>query len=155
MRAVVQRVRRARVTVGDRAVADIGAGAVVLLGVARGDTPSDAARLAAKVSALRIFDGADGRLDEPIPARDASFLVVSQFTLYGDCRRGNRPSYVRAAPPGEAGPLYEAFVAALRGRGHDVATGAFGEHMVVALENDGPVTVLLETASGAVSEPLA
>jgi D-tyrosyl-tRNA(Tyr) deacylase len=145
VRAVVQRVRRAAVAAGGRTVAEIGRGAVVLLGVARRDGTADAEWLAGKVAALRIYDDAEGRLNADLAREGGAFLVVSQFTLYGDCRKGNRPSYVDAAPPAEAEVLYEAFVRALRTHGHEVRTGVFREHMVVSLENDGPVTVLLDS----------
>lgn len=137
MKALVQRVSQAAVDVeGDR-VAQIGPGIVVLLGVRRGDTAEHAERLAAKVKALRIFDDAEGRMNEPLGEREA--LCVSQFTLYGDAGRGNRPSYVEAAPAEEAEPLYERFCEALGAR-----RGVFGACMGVALVNDGPVTLLLE-----------
>jgi len=148
VRALVQRVRRAAVAAGGGVAAEIGRGAVVLLGVSRRDGPADAEWLAAKVSALRIYDDADGRLNADIAREGGAFLVVSQFTLYGDCRKGNRPSYIEAAPPAEAQALYEAFVRALRARGHEVRTGVFREHMVVSLDNDGPVTVLLDSPGG-------
>lgn len=132
-------------TVGEETVGAIGPGAVVLVGVARGDTPSDAAYLARKVSKLRIFADPDGRLNESIGAVDGDFLAVSQFTLYGDCRKGNRPSYLEAAEPGEGRERYEEFVACLRREGHRVETGQFQASMVVSLENDGPVTILMES----------
>ena len=137
MRAVVQRVGEASVSVDGRVVASIGAGLLVLLGVTHDDGPADADRLAAKTRALRIFPDADGRMNEPLGHREV--LVVSQFTLYGDARRGNRPSYVAAAPPEQAEPLYERFRAALGAQG-----GVFGARMAVALVNDGPVTLLVE-----------
>lgn len=145
MRLVVQRVRRARVTIGGEEIASVKAGAVVLLGVARGDTDADAAYLARKVSRLRIFDDEEGRLNRDIREAGGSFLVVSQFTLYGDCRKGNRPSYIEAAEPGAGRTGYEAFVECLRGFGHEVQTGRFQESMVVELDNDGPVTLLIES----------
>jgi D-aminoacyl-tRNA deacylase len=137
MRALVQRVTSARVSVDDRVVAAIGPGLLVLLGVAREDDPATAERLAEKVRALRVFDDAQGRMNEPLGDRE--ILCVSQFTLYGDTRRGNRPSFVAAAPSEQAEPLYERFCAragALR--------GVFGAHMSVELVNDGPVTLLVE-----------
>jgi D-tyrosyl-tRNA(Tyr) deacylase len=137
MRALVQRVSRAAVRVDGGTVAAIGPGLLVLLGVAHEDTPAVADELAAKVAHLRIFADEAGRMNEPLGDRDA--LVVSQFTLYGDARRGNRPSWTAAAPPEHAEPLYERFRAALGARG-----GAFGAHMEVELVNDGPVTLLLE-----------
>ncbi|HWF35387.1 MAG TPA: D-aminoacyl-tRNA deacylase [Solirubrobacteraceae bacterium] len=137
MRALVQRVARASVSVDGEQVAAIGAGLLVLLGVTTADTEADADRLADKVRALRIFPDAGGRMNEPLGDREV--LCVSQFTLYGDVRRGNRPSYIAAAPPDQAEPLYERFCARL-GAQH----GVFGAHMAVELVNDGPVTLLLE-----------
>jgi D-tyrosyl-tRNA(Tyr) deacylase len=137
VRALVQRVSRAAVRVDGAEVAAIGPGLLVLLGVAAGDGPREADRLADKVRALRVFADADGRMNEPLGRREA--LCVSQFTLYGDARRGNRPSYVAAARPEQAEPLYERFRARLGARG-----GVFGAHMEVELVNDGPVTILLE-----------
>jgi D-tyrosyl-tRNA(Tyr) deacylase len=123
----------------------IGTGALLLLGVARGDTEGDASFLAGKVSRLRIFDDEEGRLNRAIDAVDGSFLAVSQFTLYGDCRKGNRPSYIEAAEPEEGRRLYARFVEALRDLGHRVETGTFQAQMLVGLENDGPVTLMLES----------
>jgi D-aminoacyl-tRNA deacylase len=137
MRALAQRVSRASVSVGGERVAAIGPGLLVLLGVTHDDGPEEADRLADKVRALRVFPDAEGRMNEPLGDREA--LCVSQFTLYGDTRRGNRPSYVAAAPPEQAEPLYERFCARL-----GAARGRFGAHMEVELVNDGPVTVLLE-----------
>jgi D-tyrosyl-tRNA(Tyr) deacylase len=138
MRALVQRVSQAAVDVEGERVAQIGPGIVVLLGVARGDGAAEADRLADKVRALRIFDDAEGRMNEPLGEREA--LCVSQFTLYGDARRGNRPSYVEAAPAEAAEPLYDRFCERL-----GAAKGVFGACMGVALVNDGPVTLLLES----------
>ena len=137
MKAVVQRVRRASVSVAGQPVAEIGPGMLVLLGVAAGDTTEQADRLAAKLGKLRIFDDADGRMNEPLSDREV--LCVSQFTLLGDTSRGNRPSWTGAAPGSEAEPLYERVCDEL-----GAARGVFGEHMVVELENDGPVTLLIE-----------
>jgi len=137
MRALAQRVSRASVSVGGERVAAIGPGLLVLLGVTHDDGPEKADRLADKVRALRVFPDAEGRMNDPLGEREA--LCVSQFTLYGDTRRGNRPSYVAAAPPERAEPLYDRFCARL-----GAARGRFGEHMAVELVNDGPVTVLLE-----------
>jgi D-tyrosyl-tRNA(Tyr) deacylase len=138
MRALIQRVSEARVTVDGATVGAIGPGLLVLLGIAHDDDEAIGDRLADKVAALRIFEDADGRMNEPLgPAREV--LVVSQFTLYGDARRGNRPSFVDAARPEHAQPLYERFRARLNAAG-----GVFGAHMAVALVNDGPVTLLLE-----------
>lgn len=138
MRAVVQRVSQAAVEVDGERVARIGAGLLVLLGVSAGDTADDADRLAEKVRKLRIFDDADGRLNEPLGDREV--LCVSQFTLYGDVGRGNRPSYTEAASPEVAEPLYERFCERL-----DAQRGVFGACMGVALVNDGPVTLILES----------
>jgi D-aminoacyl-tRNA deacylase len=138
MRALVQRVSRAAVRVEGRPVAEIGAGLLVLLGVSREDDADAADRLADKVLALRVFQDADGRMNEALGERE--ILCVSQFTLYGDARRGNRPSFGAAAPAEDAEPLYERFCARARAR-----RGAFGEHMEVELVGDGPVTLLLET----------
>ncbi|MBI5106301.1 MAG: D-tyrosyl-tRNA(Tyr) deacylase [Solirubrobacterales bacterium] len=137
MRALVQRVSRAAVRVGGATISEIGPGFLVLLGVAHDDDEAVADRLADKVRALRVFEDADGRMNEALGDREV--LVVSQFTLYGDARKGNRPSFVAAARPEHAEPLYERFRARLGARG-----GAFGEHMDVELVNDGPVTLLLE-----------
>jgi D-aminoacyl-tRNA deacylase len=137
LRALVQRVSQAAVKVEGERIAQIGAGMVVLLGVSRSDTEQTADRLAEKVRALRIFDDADGRMDEPLGDREV--LCVSQFTLYGDTGRGNRPSYTEAAPADLAEPLYDRFCEALEAK-----KGVFGACMGVALVNDGPVTLLLE-----------
>ena len=137
MRALVQRVSRAAVRVDGETTGAIGAGLVVLLGVSHDDGAAEADRLADKVRALRVFPDADGRMNEPLGEREV--LCVSQFTLYGDARRGNRPSYVAAAPPEQAEPLYERFCARLGAQ-----RGVFGAHMEVELVNDGPVTLLLE-----------
>lgn len=139
MRALVQRVSQAAVDVDGERVAQIGPGLLVLLGVGVGDTEAAADRLAGKVRALRVFDDAEGRMNEPLGDRDV--LCVSQFTLYGDTRRGNRPSYVGAARPELAEPLYERFCERLGAR-----RGVFGACMGVALVNDGPVTLLLEAS---------
>lgn len=138
MRAFVQRVSRAAVDVEGERVAQIGPGALVLLGVRRGDSAEQAERLAGKVRALRIFADAEGRMNESLGEREA--LCVSQFTLYGDTRKGNRPSYVEAAPGPEAEPLYDRFCECL-----GAAKGVFGAEMAVSLVNDGPVTLMLET----------
>jgi D-tyrosyl-tRNA(Tyr) deacylase len=137
VRALVQRVSQAAVEVEGERVAQIGPGVLVLLGVARGDTESEADRLADRVRALRIFDDAEGRMNEPLGEREV--LCVSQFTLYGDTRRGNRPSYVEAAAAEAAEPLYDRFCERL-----GAAKGVFGACMGVALVNDGPVTLMLE-----------
>ena len=144
MRAVCQRVSEARVTVEGADVARIDSGLVVLLGVARGDTAAQAARLAAKIARLRIFADEAGRFDRSLLDTGGSALVVSQFTLLGDTRKGNRPSFTDAAPPDEAEPLYEHLCAALRDLRVPVETGVFGARMGVGLVNDGPVTIILE-----------
>jgi D-tyrosyl-tRNA(Tyr) deacylase len=144
MKAVVQRVARARVRVGEEVVGDVGTGLCVLLGVARGDDAAAAARLAEKVARLRIFENDEGRFDRSLLDVGGEALVVSQFTLLGDSSKGNRPSFTYAAPPEEAEPLYDAFCDALRDLGVTVATGAFGARMAVELVNDGPVTLALE-----------
>jgi D-aminoacyl-tRNA deacylase len=141
VRAVVQRVARARVTVAGEVVGEIGPGVLVLLGVRRGDTADQADRLARKLLALRIFEDDDGRMNRSVEDAGGEVLCVSQFTLYGDARKGNRPSFVDAAPPAEAEPLYERVRAAL----NDAAGGRFGAHMQVELVNDGPVTLIVET----------
>jgi D-tyrosyl-tRNA(Tyr) deacylase len=137
VRALVQRVSRAAVDVDGERVAAIGPGLLVLLGVTHDDRPAEADRLADKVRALRVFADADGRMNEPLGEREV--LCVSQFTLYGDARRGNRPAYVAAARPEQAQPLYERFCQRLGAQ-----RGVFGAHMEVSLVNDGPVTLLLE-----------
>jgi D-aminoacyl-tRNA deacylase len=137
MRALVQRVSRASVSVDGRQVSAIGPGLLILLGVAREDTDAEAGRLADKVRALRIFDDADGRMNEPLADREV--LCVSQFTLYADTRKGNRPGFTDAAPPEMAEPLYERFCERLAAR-----RGIFGARMAVELVNDGPVTLVLE-----------
>ncbi len=137
MRAVVQRVRSASVSVGGERIAAIGPGMLVLLGVARGDGPAEAERIARKLGALRIFEDADGRMNEALGEREV--LCVSQFTLLGDVSRGNRPSFVAAAPPEEAEPLYERVCELLGAQ-----RGRFGAEMAVELVNDGPVTLVVE-----------
>ena len=144
MRLVVQRVRRAWVSVQQERVAEIDSGVLVLLGIAQGDTASSARHLAGKVSRLRIFEDEQGLMNLSLSDKRYPALVVSQFTLLGDCRKGNRPGFTAAAPPELAEPLYETFVAELRALGHVVATGQFRTHMVVGLENDGPVTLILD-----------
>jgi len=145
MRAVLQRVTRARVLVGAEVVGDIGRGLLVLLGVARSDTPEQARWLADKVVGLRVFEDAAGKMNRDVAEAGGAVLVVSQFTLYGDCRKGRRPSFVDAAPPEVAVPLYEAFVNAVRAQGIPTATGRFGAMMQVELVNDGPVTLIVES----------
>jgi D-tyrosyl-tRNA(Tyr) deacylase len=144
MKAVVQRVAEAHVRVGEDIVGEIGPGLCVLLGVARGDEPADAERLAGRVARLRIFENADGKFDRSVQDVGGAVLVVSQFTLIADPEKGNRPSFAEAAPPDEAEALYEAFCAALRGIGPHVETGVFGSRMTVEIANDGPVTIILD-----------
>jgi D-tyrosyl-tRNA(Tyr) deacylase len=144
MRAVCQRVSEARVTVDGAVTAEIGPGLVVLLGVARDDGPTEVERLAGKVSRLRIFGDDRGKFDRSLVDVNGSALVVSQFTLIADTRKGNRPSFADAAPPEQAEPLYERFCGALRAAGVPVETGVFGARMDVELVNDGPVTIVLE-----------
>lgn len=145
MRAVVQRVSRARVAVGAQVGGEIGPGLVVLLGVGRGDTPEAAAYLAEKTAHLRIFDDEQGKMNRSLLDVQGAALVVSQFTLYGDARGQRRPSFIQAAAPEEANRLYEEFVRALRGLGVRVETGFFQARMAVELTNDGPVTILLDS----------
>jgi D-tyrosyl-tRNA(Tyr) deacylase len=144
MKALVQRVAGARVRVGEEVAGEIGSGACVLLGVARGDGVVEAERLAGKVARLRIFENENGRFDRSLVDTGGEALVVSQFTLLADTAKGNRPSFTDAAPPKEAQPLYESFCAALRDLGVGVATGVFGARMALELTNDGPVTIILE-----------
>jgi D-aminoacyl-tRNA deacylase len=144
MRAVCQRVSEARVRVDGGVVAEIGAGLVVLLGVARGDSDVDGSRLATRIAALRIFENEEGKFDRSLLDVNGGALVVSQFTLLADTRKGNRPSFSDAAPPEEAEPRYDRFCQALAGQGVDVvARGVFGARMAVELVNDGPVTIVL------------
>jgi D-tyrosyl-tRNA(Tyr) deacylase len=145
MRAVVQRVTRARVAVEGEIVGEIGKGLVVLLGVAANDSANDAEYLADKISALRMFDDHDGRMNLSVKDIGGAILVVSQFTLYGDVRRGLRPSWSEAAVPEVAEPLYECFVARSRTHVGRLATGSFRRMMQVELVNDGPVTLLLDS----------
>jgi D-tyrosyl-tRNA(Tyr) deacylase len=145
VRAVIQRVSRASVTVAGERLAEIGQGLVVLLGVAAGDTAEDAQKLARKTAELRIFSDADGRFNLSLLDVAGEALVVSQFTLLADTRKGRRPSFTRAAPPEEAEPLVEAFAAALRETGVEVGMGRFGARMLVEIHNQGPVTILLDS----------
>jgi D-tyrosyl-tRNA(Tyr) deacylase len=144
MRVLLQRVERAGVTVEGREVAAVGRGFLALVGVTHNDTRETATRLAAKLVRLRVFDDERGLMNRSILDCGGELLAVSQFTLYADTRRGNRPSFTGAAPPAQGEQLYEAFVAAVRAAGVPVATGVFGAHMHVTLVNDGPVTILLE-----------
>jgi len=146
VRAVVQRVRRAKVTVNGEIAGEIGPGLLVLLGVGTGDTHADADSLADKIIGLRIFEDSDGRMNLSLLDTAGAVLAVSQFTLYGDARRGKRPSFAAAAPPQFARELYEYFVGKVRGAGLRCETGRFQEMMQVELVNDGPVTILLDSA---------
>ena len=145
MRAVLQRVKRAEVRVGEEVVGRIGAGLLILLGVSKRDTEAAGEALAEKIANLRIFDDAEGRMNRSVLEAGGQALCVSQFTLYGDCRKGRRPSYDQAAPPELALPLYESFVRSLRARGIPTATGRFRAMMEVELVNGGPVTLLLDS----------
>ena len=144
MRAVVQRVHRASVTVDGETVGAIDHGLLVLLGVGHDDTGETARTLAAKTAKLRIFEDDDGKMNRSVADAGGAVLAVSQFTLYGDARKGNRPSFIRAARPEQAEPICRAYAAAIRETGLVVEEGVFGAHMEVALVNDGPVTLLLE-----------
>lgn len=145
MRAVVQRVSTASVTVEGRKVGTIGPGLLVLLGVARGDTEKDGEYLAEKLAGLRIFEDEEEKMNRSVAQIGGSILLVSQFTLYGDVRHGRRPSFTQAAPPEEANRLYEDLAQKLRDKGLTVETGQFQAHMEVSLVNDGPVTILLDS----------
>ncbi|HKC62536.1 MAG TPA: D-aminoacyl-tRNA deacylase [Pyrinomonadaceae bacterium] len=145
MRAVLQRVTRARVIVEGEIVGEIESGLVVLLGIANDDTEQDVKYLAEKVAALRVFEDAEGRMNLSVVETGGALLIVSQFTLYGDVRRGRRPSWTEAAPPEIAEPMYESFVAETRQLVGRVATGSFRRMMQLELVNDGPVTILLDS----------
>lgn len=149
MKMVVQRVRRARVTVAGEVVGAIGPGMLIFLGIARDDRDEDVCAAAAKVVALRLFEDAQGKMNVSAWESGAEFLVVSQFTLLGDCAKGRRPSFDAAAPPEQAEALYRRFVEALADQGVRVATGRFRAMMDVELVNDGPVTFILETPAPA------
>ena len=144
MRAVLQRVRRAKVTVGDDIIGEIGTGWLVLLGIAPNDSQKEIDWLAEKIANHRAFEDADGKMNLSVQDVSGSVLVVSQFTLYGDCSKGRRPSFIAAALPALAEPLYEKFAIALKALGIPVATGRFAADMQVELVNDGPVTFVLE-----------
>ena len=146
VRAVVQRVSRAKVDVASETVGSIDGGLCVLLSVGPDDDLAVAQRFASRIATLRVFPDADGRMNLDLAASGGAVLVVSQFTLHADTSRGHRPSFIRAAPPERAAALYEAFVAAMRDLGHHVETGRFGAHMDVDLVNDGPVTLVLTSA---------
>jgi D-aminoacyl-tRNA deacylase len=145
MRACIQRVRRAQVTVADEVVGQIGPGMLVLLGVARADGEAEVHQLAEKIAGLRIFEDAQGKMNLALADVVGAMLVVSQFTLLGDCRKGRRPGFDAAAPPELAERLYDQFVAQIAQRGIPVATGQFRQYMLVELVNDGPVTLWLDT----------
>ena len=145
MRAVVQRVSRASVTVDNEVTGSIERGFLVLLGVGEDDTQDDVIYLAGKVASLRVFEDDAGKMNLSLDDVGGKMLVVSQFTLLGDCRKGRRPSFIKAAAPELAEELYRSFVAEVRGQGIEVQTGRFQEHMHVELVNDGPVTLLLDS----------
>lgn len=144
MRIVVQRVRQAKVSVNGETIAAIGPGVVVLVGVTHNDTPEEARWLAQKVAGLRIFEDAEGKMNLSLLDVGGEAIVVSQFTLYGDARKGRRPSFTEAAPPAIAEPLVQRFAEELAAAGVPVQTGIFGAHMLVEIHNDGPVTILLD-----------
>ncbi len=145
MRAVVQRVTKAQVTVADEVVGRIGPGALVLLAAGEGDGPEDVDYLVRKTVGLRIFEDEDGKMNRSVLDVGGAILVVSQFTLYGDCRKGRRPSFVDAMAPEEAEKLVDRYISRIRERGVDVQTGVFRTAMAVSLVNDGPVTLLLDS----------
>ena len=145
MRAVVQRVTRASVAIAGETVGEIGAGLLVLLGVTHDDTPTQSQWLAEKIAGLRLFNDADGKMNRDLADVGGAMLIVSQFTLYGDCRKGKRPSFIAAAPPTTAIPLYEHFINSVKALGIPVATGRFGADMKVELVNDGPVTLIVDS----------
>lgn len=145
MRAVVQRVNQARVIVEGKTIAEIDRGIVILLGIANSDKIEDAAYLANKISGLRIFDDEQGKLNLSLQDINGTALVVSQFTLLGDCRKGRRPSYSQAAPPEQANHIYKQFIKLLQQTGTKTANGQFQTHMLVQIHNDGPVTLIVES----------
>ena len=145
MRAIVQRVSRASVTVENEVTGAIERGFLVLLGVSKDDTQDDVIYLAGKIAGLRVFEDDAGKMNRALDDVGGKMLVVSQFTLLGDCRKGRRPSFIKAAAPEKADELYRSFVAEVRGQGIHVETGRFQEHMDVELVNDGPVTLLLDS----------
>lgn len=146
MRALIQRVTRGSVTIEGQVVGAIDRGYVVLLGIAHADTPTEADWLAQKILELRLFEDEDGKMNRSLTEVDGGLLVISQFTLYADARKGRRPSFTEAAAPPVAIPLYEHFLSRLRASGRPVATGRFGADMLVEILNDGPVTIWLERA---------
>lgn len=146
MRAILQRVSAAQVRVQDQIIGEIGSGLLVLLGIAHDDASSDIDWLLKKIIQLRIFNDADDKMNLSVVDVGGSILVVSQFTLFADAKKGNRPSYIRSAPPAISIPLYEEFVTTLRSRFEGpIATGEFGAHMAISLVNDGPVTIVLDS----------
>ena len=145
MRAVIQRVKRAQVSVGGKVISSIAQGFLVLVGVGRGDTEQDADYIASKTAGLRVFEDQAGKMNLALADVKGSVLAVSQFTLYGDCRGGRRPSFIEAAPPDEGRRLYELYVQKLRALGVSVQTGEFQAMMDVELVNDGPVTILMDS----------
>jgi D-tyrosyl-tRNA(Tyr) deacylase len=147
MKAVIQRVKKASVSVYGETIGEIEKGLVVLLGITHSDTEKDADFLAEKIAYLRIFDDKDGKMNLSGMDVGAGFLVVSQFTLYGDCRKGRRPSYTEAAPTEKAEPLYEYFAKKISEYGCKVGKGKFGAEMLVSLENDGPVTLIVDSGT--------
>ena len=146
MKAILQRVRRAKVKIEDQIVGEIGQGLLVLLGVGKGDSDSEAARLLEKIIHLRIFDDNQGKMNLSLLEIGGEFMVISQFTLYADCRKGRRPSFTDAAPPAEAKALYETFLTLAKTKGIKVASGTFQALMEVEFINQGPVTICLDTA---------
>lgn len=145
MKIVLQRVKQASVTVDEQVIGSISAGMLLLIGIGKGDNADDALRLADKVSELRIFEDTQGKMNLSAAEVNAEILVVSQFTLYGDCRKGRRPSFDDAADPNKGEQLYEVFVGRLRDKGFKVSTGRFRAMMDVALVNDGPVTLVIDS----------
>ncbi|MGE5416431.1 MAG: D-aminoacyl-tRNA deacylase [Acidobacteriota bacterium] len=145
MRAVVQRAQRGKVTVDDRTIGEVGQGLVVLIGVKDGDGAVDADYIADKIVNLRIFEDEEGKMNHSVSDLGGQVLAISQFTLYGDVRKGRRPSFTGAAPPEEGLAWFNRVVEEIRKRGITVATGEFGEHMVVEIINDGPVTIILDS----------
>jgi D-tyrosyl-tRNA(Tyr) deacylase len=146
MKTVLQRVRRGRVSVNDRTVAEIGRGLVILVGVGQGDTEAEARWLAEKCAVLRVFEDAEGKINLSVKDVEGKAIVVSQFTLHADTRKGRRPSFVKAADPKIAEPLVTHFAEHLAAQGVPTQMGVFGAHMLVEIENDGPVTILLDRA---------
>ncbi len=145
MRLMIQRAAQAAVTIDGAECREIGQGLVVLIGITEGDTQQDAAYLAEKCVGLRIFNDADGKMNRSVADIQGELLIISQFTLYGDCKKGKRPNFMRAAKPDTAIPLYEAFVSCCQASGIPVKTGTFGADMQVSLTNDGPVTIWMDT----------